>query len=134
MSNPGQTHYFDRDIWIDADNFHCHSRDIALRDIRRVYINFRVNTVLIMLFAMLICLVGLAHGYFNFGNLAYLWMIPLVLTFAGLRYMLKHYVELFIVSQEGTQRIFAAGMSRRNMVYEMEDSINHRIKELTADK
>lgn len=134
MSNPGQTHYFDRDIWIDADNFHCHSRDIPLRDIRRVYINFRVNTVLIMLFAMLVCLAGLAHGYFNFGNAGYFWMIPLVLTFTGLRYMLKHYVELFIVSPEGTQRVFAAGMSRRNMVYEMEDSINHRLKELAADK
>jgi len=113
---------------------HCRGEVYPLTEIEGTRINFRVNTAIASFLLLLVSFAGLGYGYFVFGDKGYIMLLPLVGSFALLRYTLFHYVELFLVINGKSRIVIIEAMRRRELVYHIEDAINTRLKELKEQK
>lgn len=119
-------HYFDRDTWITDDTFHCNSEDIVIRDIKDIYINFKVNTAVASFLAFLISIFLLGAACVHSGNTGYWFLLPLIATFCWMRYTLMTYIEVWITTDK-TRKMLVTGMRKRRWAYEIEDYIKHQL-------
>ncbi len=121
-------HYFDRDIWITEEVFHCNNFDISLKSIKKVYIDFKVNTALAAFFSFLGCFVLVIAAWFRLGDIGYFFLIPLVAAFGWLRYVLLNYVDIRITTDDKkTRKVLVTSMRNRRWAYEIEDYIKHQL-------
>ncbi len=121
-------HYFDRDIWITEEVFHCNKFDINLKNIKKVYIDFKVNTALAAFFSFLAAFAIVIMAWFKLGDMGYFFLIPLVAAFGWLRYVLLNYVDIMVVTDDNkSQKVLVTSMRRRRWAYEIEDYIKHQL-------
>jgi|GEM_PF-3178328 len=118
-----QIRYFEKDVWVTDTVFHYSEQELPLKEIQKIGINFRVVTTVSCFLSFLFLLGALIYCYFKFGDwVIYGILLLMVACFGLMRYMLSHYVELLVWTQDGKMmKTVVTSMHNRHWAYDLEE-------------
>lgn len=102
----------------------CNHLTIPINKIKRHYVNFRVETMVVSVALLALSLVGTCMAFaVPLGGLGFLALMFTVLAFAWFRKEYANYVELFIATEGRRIKILSASADDREVVYKIDDAI-----------